>query len=310
MHPSFSLIFFTTLAGMAQGLLVFIGLMSIGNGGLPDDFLAMFALPISLVLLIIGLISSMFHLGHPERAWRAVLMWRTSWLSREVIILPIFIGITCLALLYAFLGQSSSWIWGALIAASFALWVCTAKIYQCIRFIQEWAHFSTIINFIILGMASGWMLLSTLLLIWFGSETISVLTLSQVGFILLTAAMVIKLWIWKRNRNLRPISTINSATGLKASNVRQTSMGMTGGSFNTKEFFHHQSDLVIRNLRRITLIAAYILPLITLVFAISQGQAGWIFMAFAIHVCGLMAERFLFFADANHPQNLYYQRIS
>ena len=87
-------------------------------------------------------------------------------------------------------------------------------------------------------------------------------------------------------------------------------MGMTGGSFNTKEFFHHQSDLVIRNLRRITLIAAYILPLITLVFAISQDQAGWIFVAFAIHCCGLMAERFLFFADANHPQNLYYQRIS
>jgi DMSO reductase anchor subunit len=270
----------------------------------------MLALPISLALLMIGLIASMFHLGHPERAWRAVLMWRTSWLSREVIILPIFIGITCLALLYAYLGQNSTWIWIALIAASFALWVCTAKIYQCIRFIQEWAHFSTIVNFIILGLASGWMLLSTLLLIWFGSETISALVISQIGFILIAVAMLIKLWIWKRNRNLRPMSTINSATGLKASNVRQTSMGMTGGSFNTKEFFHHQSDLVIRNLRRITLIAAYILPLIALVLAIGQNQVGWIFVAFAIHVGGLIAERFLFFADANHPQNLYYQRIS
>lgn len=310
MHPSFSLIFFTTLAGMAQGLLVFIGLMSIGNGGLPSDFLVMLALPISLAMLMVGLIASMFHLGHPERAWRSVLMWRTSWLSREVIILPIFIGITCLALLYAYLGQNSSWIWIALIAASFALWFCTAKIYQCIRFIQEWAHFSTIVNFIILGLASGWMLLSTLLLVWSGSETISELVLSQIGFVLIATAMLIKLWIWKRNRNLRPISTINSATGLKASNVRQTSMGMTGGSFNTKEFFHHQSDLVIRNLRRITLIAAYILPLIALVLAIVQDQVGWIFVAFAIHVGGLIAERFLFFADANHPQNLYYQRIS
>ncbi len=310
MHPSFSLIFFTTLAGMAQGLLVFIGIMSIGNSGLPDDFLVLLALPISLALLMIGLIASMFHLGHPERAWRAVLMWRTSWLSREVIVLPIFIGITCLALLAAYLGKSSSWIWVALIVVSFGLWICTAKIYQCIRFIQEWAHFSTSLNFIILGLASGWMLLSTLLLLWFGTEIISVLALSQIGFILIAIAMVIKLWIWKRNRNLRPISTINSATGLKASNVRQTSMGMTGGSFNTKEFFHHQSDLVIRNLRRITLIAAYILPLLLLVLAIGQDQAVWVFIAFIAQLTGLMAERFLFFADANHPQNLYYQRVS
>lgn len=310
MHPSFSLIFFTTLAGMAQGLLVFIGIMSIGNSGLPDDFLVLLALPLSLALLMIGLIASMFHLGHPERAWRAVLMWRTSWLSREVIVLPIFIGITCLALLATYLGKSSGWIWVALIVVSLGLWICTAKIYQCIRFIQEWAHFSTTLNFIILGLASGWMLLSILLLIWFGAETISVLALSQIGFLLIATAMVIKLWIWKRNRNLRPISTINSATGLNASNVRQTSMGMTGGSFNTKEFFHHQSDLVIRNLRRITLIAAYILPLLLLVLAIGQDQAVWVFIAFIAQLSGLMAERFLFFADANHPQNLYYQRIS
>ena len=94
MHPNFSLIFFTTLAGMAQGLLVFIGILNIGNDGLPNDFLVKLAIPTALVLLITGLIASMFHLGHPERAWRAVLMWRTSWLSREVIILPIFIGIT------------------------------------------------------------------------------------------------------------------------------------------------------------------------------------------------------------------------
>lgn len=310
MHPNFSLIFFTTLAGMAQGLLVFIGILNIGNDGLPNDFLVKLAIPTALVLLITGLIASMFHLGHPERAWRAVLMWRTSWLSREVIILPIFIGITCLALFSAYLGENNSWIWASLIAASFVLWLCTAKIYQCIRFIQEWAHFSTIVNFIILGLASGWMLLSALLLIWFGPDTISVLTLSQFGFILIAAAMIVKLWIWKRNRNLRPKSNLNSATGLKGANVRQTSMGMTGGSFNTKEFFHHQSDLVIRNLRRIALVLGYILPLIALVLAIGQDQVAWVFVAFVIQFSGLIAERFLFFADANHPQNLYYQRIS
>ena len=38
-------------------------------------------------------VASTFHLGRPARAWRAVLMWRTSWLSREVIVLPAFIGL-------------------------------------------------------------------------------------------------------------------------------------------------------------------------------------------------------------------------
>ena len=30
----------------------------------------------------------------------------------------------------------------------------------------------------------------------------------------------------------------------------------------------------------------------------------------AIHFIGLLAERWMFFAEANHPQNLYYQRVS
>jgi hypothetical protein len=34
-------------------------------------------------LVSLGLLSSTFHLGHPERAWRAFSQWRSSWLSRE-----------------------------------------------------------------------------------------------------------------------------------------------------------------------------------------------------------------------------------
>ena len=34
-------------------------------------------------LITLGLLSSSPHLGHPERAWRAVSQWRSSWLSRE-----------------------------------------------------------------------------------------------------------------------------------------------------------------------------------------------------------------------------------
>ena len=45
---------------------------------------------IALAFLVSGLAASFFHLGRPERAWRSAAMWRTSWLSREVIVLPAF----------------------------------------------------------------------------------------------------------------------------------------------------------------------------------------------------------------------------
>jgi hypothetical protein len=43
---------------------------------------------------LIALALSMWHLGRPERAWRAVANWRTSWLSREVLLVGAFIGIS------------------------------------------------------------------------------------------------------------------------------------------------------------------------------------------------------------------------
>ena len=39
---------------------------------------------VSATLAAGGLVSSVFHLGRPERAWRALAGWRHSWLSREV----------------------------------------------------------------------------------------------------------------------------------------------------------------------------------------------------------------------------------
>src|SRR5437588_560800 len=45
---------------------------------------------------------------------------------------------------------------GFFLALCVALFVCTAMIYACIRFLQEWATPLTISNFILLGTASGY----------------------------------------------------------------------------------------------------------------------------------------------------------
>lgn len=312
MRPQFSIIFFTTLAGMAQGLLFFLALLNLFIQVTPTAFLTHLAIPVSFGLLTLGLIASFFHLGRPERAWRAAMMWRTSWLSREVIALPALMAVTAVIYFYALTDQVPQYLWFALLITTVALWVCTAKIYQCIRFIQEWSHPSTLSNFIILGMSSGWLLLELLIFLWSSPDnsTINDAPLSTIAFILLFVSFNLKLWIWRRNRSLKPKSNLASATGIKGSQIRQTSMGLMGGSFNTREFFHHQTDRMIANLRKIILLCAYILPMVLLAIAVTSPSIFLIACALLILYLGQLAERWMFFAEANHPQNLYYQRVS
>ena len=311
MRPQFSIIFFTTLVGMAQGLLFFIALANLYNQATPSSFLTGLVLPVAFVLLVLSLVASFFHLGHPERAWRAAMMWRTSWLSREVIALPAVMAVTVVIYFYASFSEVPQWLWLTLLITTIALWVCTAKIYQCIRFIQEWSHPSTLTNFILLGMTSGWILLELLIAIW-GDTSVQMIDapLSVIAFVLLFLSLNLKLWIWSRNRKLKPKSNLATATGIKGNNIRQTSMGLMGGSFNTREFFHHQTDRVIANLRKIILLCAYVIPMILIAYAITSPNFLVITLALLINYLGLLAERWMFFAEANHPQNLYYQRVS
>ena len=311
MRPQFSIIFFTTLVGMAQGLLFFLALINLEAPVLSATFLINLALPVSFILLTLGLIASFFHLGHPERAWRAAMMWRTSWLSREVIALPVVMLATALTFLYIKSGIAPTWLWAAVMMSTLALWICTAKIYQCIRFIQEWSHPSTLSNFILLGLSSGGLLLEFLLLVWNEPNTpVGISLISVVNFIVLFLALNLKLWMWRRNQKLKPKSNLASATGIKGSNIRQTSMGFMGGSFNTREFFHHQTDRVISNIRKIILLMVYIGPMVLLAFNLSSPSISQVAVALLVHYIGLLAERWMFFAEANHPQNLYYQRVS
>ena len=100
MNPAWSVIFLTTLTGAGQGLfLALYGVeISAGSGLAPPAPVQFYTAGsvVSIVLLIAGLGASFLHLGHPERAWRAAAMWRTSWLSREVIVLPAFIALVAL----------------------------------------------------------------------------------------------------------------------------------------------------------------------------------------------------------------------
>lgn len=310
MKPAASIILFTTIAGAAQGMAVVLAAASLA-GGAPAAALPAMLWTITGMLMA-ALVASFFHLGHPMRAWRTVLMWRTSWMSREVIVMPAFIGLVGAWALLATLSRSEPTTTQVLalltIAGALLLWYCTAMIYACIRFIQEWAHPLTIINYVTLGLASG--------LVTAGA--LAVLTdeggfaAGLVGWALAATALAwfTRLLSLRRNARLKPKSTVQSATGIRSARVVQKSMGMTAGSFNTREFFHGVSQRAFRSVKIGFQVLAFVLPLLLLAWAAAGGPTVAWLLALVSQAAGLLAERWFFFAQARHPQNIYYQAVS
>lgn len=78
MYPSVSLIFFTTASGTGYGLLALLGVLAPARLLPAERWFGFTGLGLALGLITFGLLSSTLHLGHPERAWRAVSQWRSS----------------------------------------------------------------------------------------------------------------------------------------------------------------------------------------------------------------------------------------
>ena len=310
MRPAFSILFFTTLAGTAQGLIVLLAIAVLSGVTLGHGFLLM-AVGLAEVLLIAGLAASFLHLGRKMRAWRAVLMWRTSWMSREVIVLPAFIGLVGVWWLQLHRGSMAlpTWVLPVLlILGSAALWYCTAMIYACLRFIEEWAHPLTIINFTLIGLSSG-LVLGCALAAWSGeARLMQAASPFALAFTLL--AWFTRTLALRRNSAIKHKSTLQSATGIKSPHLVQKSMGMSAGAFNTREFFHGASQLALKNVKLGFIVLAFAVPSLLLMWGVSI-QQGWLFvLALVAQAPGLIAERWFFFAQAKHPQNLYYQTVS
>jgi sulfite dehydrogenase (quinone) subunit SoeC len=307
MHPAWSVIVFTTVAGAVQGLVVAMALATLLGVPLAAGFVDA-ALLGALLMLVVGLASSFLHLGHPLRAWRALAMWRTSWLSREVIVLPAFIGVVAAWWLAQRVGLSTPLLPLLAIVVAAALWYCTAMVYACIRFIQEWAHALTIVNYTLIGLASGALLAAALAVL--GNQPTVARSLVPWALALTLLAWATRTLALRRNAVLKLKSTLQSATGIPARKLVQKSMGMSAGSFNTREFFHGASAAAVRHIRLALHGLGFALPALLLLAVLFGAPLGWLPVALAVQGVGLLAERWLFFAQARHPQNLYYQTVS
>ena len=310
MHPAASIIFFTTASGLGYGLMAWAGILA-AFGQMPlHRGLGIGVMVTALVLVSTGLLSSLLHLGRPERAWRALSQWRSSWLSREAVAAILtFIPATVFAGAWIFLDHLSRLAGvfttlGALITV-----YCTAMIYRSLTPIKQWSNPTTVPVYLALSLMTGAAWLHAFLLAFGAGSARTVLITGAVAVISIPAGYTLKRRAWHSDPT--PAATIQSATGLGGTDIRSVEWPHTEENFLLKEMGYRVARKHAERLRQIATGAGFIAPLLLLVA--TAGRQDWLATAAAIlaaivMAAGITVERWLFFAEAKHTVALYYGR--
>ena len=287
MHPAPSVITFTTLSGLGFGLLIWLGI------GLPavTGWVAFTFFAIAYALAVGGLMASTFHLGHPERAIKAFSQWRSSWLSREgicavaalVVMAAYGAGLVFFGTQIAMLG----WIGAAL---SLATVFTTSMIYAQMNTVPRWKTPLTPALLIAISIAGGALLAGQI----------------SAALILIPIAAVLQVLWWARGDGAFADSgtTLATATGLgHIGSVRAFEPPHTGTNYLMREMMHQVGRKHALKLRVIAFVLGYAMPVALLLAPFSHALA---LVAVISHVAGILASRWLFFAEAEHVVGLYY----
>lgn len=290
MHPAYSVIFFTTSSGAGYGLLFWLSLLHVIGAG-PGRWLSLGALILATVLITAGLLSSTFHLGHPERAWRAFSQWRSSWLSRE--------GVLAVATYLPMMGLGLIWLFGlpgglvpvlALLCAVGAVatvW-CTGMIYASLPTIRHWHRSDVPVLYLLLGAATGAVLLS---LFTHGFGLLS-------GIALLVA-LAGKAWYWMSVDRTPGQYTADMAFGMPNLGApTPLDPPHTQPNFVMREMGYVVGRKHVQKLRS----GVMLLMFVGAIAAATGMPAAAVLLAAA----AVWMERWLFFAEAEHVSMLYY----
>ncbi len=292
MHPAPSVIIFTTLSGLGFGLLFFLGL------GMPDvtGWVAFVFFLIGYGLAVGGLLASTFHLGHPERAWKAFTQWRSSWLSREgwcALIALVLMGLFAVG--SVFMGERWSllgWL-GALF--SLATVFTTSMIYTQLKTIPRWNMKLTSAMFLSFSLAGGALMAGQ----------------TSVALPLLLIAALVQILYWRQgDKALANSGTdLGTATGLgQRGSVRAFEPPHTGTNYLLREFVHVVGRKHAEKLRIISFLLAFALPVVFIAIPLEGLALKHLLALLAVvsHLAGVAASRWLFFAQAEHVVGLYY----
>jgi DMSO reductase anchor subunit len=312
MDPAYSVILFTSSSGAGYGLMIWLAIARLTGAWELSPLTAFIACLVALALITTGLLSSTFHLGHPERAWRAMSQWRTSWLSRE--------GVFAILAYPAALVFTAGWIWNVIpanvmqaAAAATAVLalitvISTGMIYASLTTIPRWHNHWVVPVYVALALASGG-LLFTLALGFSGAASQQTLIM-MLGVLLVS--WMIKWSYWRFIDRQETESTTGTATGLgHLGKVSQLEAPHTSENYLLKEMGFAIARKHAGRLRRMALNLGLLLPGILLILAgVSGGMAqlALLTIALVLGLAGIVVERWLFFAEARHAVTLFYGR--
>lgn len=302
MKPALSVIFFTVASGAGLGLLIWVAALDLAGAATSTRF-ALAALAVGIVLTTIGLLSSTLHLANRKNAWRAFSQWKRSWLSREaiaaVLVYPIVAG-------YAMTianGSATRGLFALLtIVIALAVLYCTGMIYACLKTIPRWNHRLVPAGYLALGLYSG-------ALAGLGiAATLEGLSRGQVlaALALALIAGAVKVAYYIRFDAPRTNYSLDSALSLPAAKTRLLDVGHTHGTFLTDEFcFRLARDRAAR-IRAAALVFGFVVPVALVLVAGAISAMPLVVAAALLCLVGLAAERWLFFAEAEHVVRLYH----
>ncbi len=148
----FSLVAFTILTQLAVGL--FSVLFTLGPRTESSVLTERVALGV-VASMFLGLMASLFHLGSPRQARRAIAHWRSSWVSREILFALLFAASTLVLAVPHLLGVSErtalSWL---TLMLGFALIYSMASAYN-LRTVPAWSSPFTLISFFVTSLLLG-----------------------------------------------------------------------------------------------------------------------------------------------------------
>lgn len=311
MHPAYSVILFTTASGAGYGLLIGLA-VAVATGLTPrDPMLGLLGLGAALALITLGLLTSTAHLGRPERAWRAFSQWRSSWLSRE--------GVAAVATYIPAGVLGIGWVFGefvpaqvsigaalSVVCALITLW-CTGMIYASLPTIRAWHQPLVAPIYVMLGLATGGVLLILVLAIsgyelrWAAVAT---------ALALVVAASLKRLY-WTAIDTAKKTYTAEAATGLgNLGTVRPLDPPHTQPNYVMREMGYRVARRHAERLRRLSIGLLFLLPLAGTVLQMLDLSRTIAIIIAALSALsagvGVLLERWLFFAEAEHVVMLYY----
>lgn len=288
MHPAASVIIFNTFSGLGFGLLFWLGLGVL----VPTGMGAFIWFTIAYVLAVGGLIASTFHLGHPERAFKAFSQWKTSWLSREgicAVFALIVMAIYGAGLVFAETRLGLLGFVGAI--ASLGVVFTTSMIYAQMKTVPRWRHWTTPAMYLLLSVGGGALLANQPYI--------------AAGLLLIAGIVQLYAWMGGDTRFAQSGTTMGTATGLgHIGKVRAFEPPHTGTNYLMREFIHQVGRKHAQQLRIITLGLGFVLPVLLLLFFFDNHFVAA--LAILSHVAGVLTLRWLFFAQAEHVVGLYY----